>query len=521
MKDNVILITALVEKARNAQRLWAEFSYNKRAECIKKAGRSLAEKRDEIVEIICRENGKLAIDALAAEVIPALMAVPYYIRQGKRLCKSHSIRGGNILMKYKSSRMIYEPWGVVGIISPWNYPFSIPFSEIIMALLAGNAVILKTASLTPGSGRIIDEILKAASLPEGLFTNVELPGKEAGPAFINSGIDKLFFTGSTAVGKELMVLAATRLLPLTLELGGADAAIVCKDADIDRTVAGIIWAGFSNAGQSCGGVQRVLVQRDIYDKFMNLLKQKTEVLSLGKDADCDIGPLISKKAKEEVRKQVEDCLAQGAKIAAQSAGSLEDESLFSPAMVLTEIKSGMSIMDGEVFGPVIGVLPFSDDSEAIKIANSSPYALTGSVWSRNKRRAKKIAANINAGAVMINDHLMSHGLADTPWGGFGDSGMGRTHGEMGFREMQKAKVIVNDILLGARREPWWQPYSQNIYKGLSALGVLLSASCVFKRIGALPAVIKFFVLSWKKNGNLKKNQQPRPKKTGTLRKIKE
>ncbi|MCL2209832.1 MAG: aldehyde dehydrogenase family protein [Treponema sp.] len=496
-------ISALAEKAREVQKTWEKLSYNERTSYIKKAGKCLAAKREKIIEIIQKENGKLAIDALAAEVIPALMAVPYYISLGKRLCKSRTVRGGNLLMAYKRSRMVYAPWGVVGIISPWNYPFSIPFSEVIMALLAGNAVILKTASLTPGAGGIISEIFDEAGLPDRLFTNVEMTGKEAGPAFINGGIDKLFFTGSTAVGKELMALASARLLPLSLELGGADAVIVCKDADIDRAVSGIIWAGFSNAGQSCGGVQRVLIHNDIYDKFLEKLKTKTEALQPG----IDLGRLSSKKAKDEYLKQIEDCLSQGAQIAAQSgafktsdrenADSLQYESLFVPAVVLTNIKKGMPVFDDEIFGPAVGVLPFNDEADALNAANSSSYALTGSVWSRNRKKAKKLAGLVNAGSVMINDHLMSHGLAQTPWGGFGDSGLGKTHGEEGFREMLKAKVIIDDILPGAKREPWWQPYSQNVFKGLSALGILLGGTMI-KKIASLPSVIKFFMLTWKK-----------------------
>jgi succinate-semialdehyde dehydrogenase/glutarate-semialdehyde dehydrogenase len=498
-------ISALVEKAGQVQTLWENFSYNEKARRIKKAGRSLAEKRNEVVEIILRENGKLAIDALSAEIIPALMAIPFYIKQGRRFCKPFAIRGGNLLMAYKKSRMVYKPWGVVGIISPWNYPFAIPFSEVIMALLAGNAVILKTASLTGGAGRVIAKIFEAAQLPDGLLTVVEMPGKKAGSAFINAGIDKLFFTGSTAAGKELMALAADCLLPMTLELGGADAAIVRKDADVDRAVSGIIWAGFANAGQSCGGVQRVLVHNDIYKIFLDKLKQKVEALRPGND----LGPLISKKRKDDLRRQIQLCLAQGAQITAQSktfnapdgttAGSIEDDSLYMPAIVLTEIKTGMPIIDDEVFGPVIGVIPFDNDMEAVNIANSSPYGLTGSVWSRNKKQAKKTAALINAGSVMINDHLMSHGLAQTPWGGFGYSGVGKTHGIEGFREMFKAKVIIDDILPGAKREPWWQPYSQNIYSGLIALADFLSGTLI-KRILALPVIIKFFLISWKRNG---------------------
>ena len=503
-------ISIIVEKARAAQKQWAKLTYSERARCIKKAGRSLSERRDEIIEIIQRENGKLAIDALASELIPAFMAVPYYIKRGRRLCKPHALGGGSLLMFFKTTKITYEPWGVVGIISPWNYPFSIPFSEVIMALLAGNAVILKTATLTPGSGRVIAKILEDANLPEGLFTNVEIPGKDAGSAFINGGIDKLFFTGSTAVGKKLMVLAAERLLPMTLELGGADAAIICKDADINRAASGIIWGAFSNAGQACGGVQRVFVHKDKYNEFIKVIKEKVEALRPGKEISCDLGRLISIRGKEEVCKQVEECLAKGAEIAAQSmafntpdgktAGSLNDDSLFFPVIVLTGIKAGMPILDDEVFGPVIGVLPFNDDTEAINLANASPYALNGSVWTRNRKQAKKLAACIHAGSVMINDHLMSHGLAQAAWGGYGDSGIGKTHGELGFREMLKSKVIIGDTLPGAKRQPWWQPYSKKLYKGLLALGNVLSAP-LLKKIAALPALIRFFLLAWKKNGD--------------------
>ena len=501
-------IPAIIEKSRKAQVLWAVMPYGERARRMKKAARYLVEKRDEITETIHRENGKLFIDALAAEVIPAIMAFSYYIKRGRRLIKSQKIKGGNLLMFNKQSRLVYKPWGVVGIISPWNYPFSIPFSEVVMALLAGNGVILKTASKTPGCGKAIAMVLSAAELPEGLFINVELPGSEAGPAFISGGIDKLFFTGSTKTGKELAALAAGRLLPLTLELGGADAAIIRADADIERAVSGIIWSGFSNAGQSCGGIQRVLVHRDIYRNFMEELKRRVEALRPGEDPSSDLGPMISLKQKETVRKQVRQCLADGAEIAVQSrtftgpdgkaSGSLDDDSLYAPALVLTGIKPDMPIMAEEIFGSVIGVVPVADDAEALAIANNSSYGLTASVWSRNRKLAKNLAAEINAGAVMINDHLMSHGLAETPWGGFGDSGLGRTHGEAGFREMLRAKVIVDETLPGAKRDPWWQPYSQKLLNGLSALGDFLGGPGLGKRIKAIPRVTGFFLRNWGK-----------------------
>ncbi|MDR2618806.1 MAG: aldehyde dehydrogenase family protein [Treponema sp.] len=495
---NAADIPAVIEKSRKAQELWAELPYKERARRLKKAAKLLAARRDEITETIHRENGKLSIDALSAEVLPAIMAFSYYTKQGRRFLDSRKIRGGNLLMFFKRSRLVFGPWGVVGIISPWNYPFAIPFSEVVMALLAGNGVILKAASNTPEAGRGVAAVFAAADLPDGLFAHVELPGKEAGPAFIDAGVDKLFFTGSTAVGRELMALAAPRLLPLVLELGGADAALVRKDADLDRAVSGIVWAAYSNGGQSCGGVQRVLVHRDVYEPFLEKICAAVKKLRPGSGPDCDLGPLISIRQKQEVRKQVEACLAGGARIAAQSPGSMEDESPFAPALVLTGVTPQMPVMAAEIFGPVLAVVPAADDQEALKIANSSPYGLTASVWSGNHKQARALAARINAGAVMINDHLMSHGLAETPWGGFGDSGLGRTHGEAGFREMLKTKVIIDDILPGAKRNLWWQPYSEKLYKGIQAIASLAGGPGLGDRLGAIPAVIRVFLRSWGK-----------------------
>jgi succinate-semialdehyde dehydrogenase/glutarate-semialdehyde dehydrogenase len=224
-----------------------------------------------------------------------------------------------------------------------------------------------------------------------------------------------------------------------------------------------------------------------------------ENLRLGDDLDSDMGPLNSFRQKQLVKKQVEACLAQGSKIAAKSPkGSLDDESLFAPALVLTEVKDSMPIMAEEIFGPVLAVIPVADSDEAIRIANSSPYGLSGSVWSQNHGKAKKLAARLNAGSVMINDHLMSHGLAETPWGGFGDSGQGRTHGEMGFREMLKAQVIVDDWLPLSKRSLVWQPYSAKLYKGVRAIVTFLAGPSLSSRLGSIPWVMKAFFRYWKK-----------------------
>jgi succinate-semialdehyde dehydrogenase/glutarate-semialdehyde dehydrogenase len=493
-------VAVLLEKARKAQTLWVELPYGERRKRLKKAGQRLAARIDEITGTIHRENGKVPLDALAAEVLPALMALNYYLKKGGSFLADRKIGGGSLLMFNKRSRVVYKPYGVVGIISPWNYPFAIPFSEVVMALLAGNGVLLKTASVVPETGRALADIFSGPELPEGLFSLVELPGAEAGRAFISgggcAGVDKLFFTGSTAVGRELMALAAPRLLPLVLELGGADAAIVREDADLDRAAAGIIWAAFSNAGQSCGGVQRVIVHRKVCEAFLEKFRALTGNLVPGKD----LGPMTTAKQKEAVKQQVEACLAGGARIAAQSPGvSLEDDSLFVPAMVLTGAAADSPVMREEIFGPVAAVIPVEDDGEALKAANASSYGLTASVWSRSSRRARELARRVNAGAVMINDHLMSHGLAETPWGGFGDSGLGRTHGELGFREMLKAQVIIDDVLPGVKRNLWWQPYSEEVYRGIRAIAAFL-AGPLGKRIRAVPGVLKIFFRYWNKKG---------------------
>jgi succinate-semialdehyde dehydrogenase/glutarate-semialdehyde dehydrogenase len=240
------------------------------------------------------------------------------------------------------------------------------------------------------------------------------------------------------------------------------------------------------------------VHREIYPVFLTKLCAAVSRLRPSSGYDADLGPMTSLRQKRIVEKQVEDCIALGAQIAAQSPGGPDREDLFLPATVLTGVTLEMPVMAEEIFGPVIALFPVADDEEALRIANKSPYGLTGSVWSRDHARARQLAARINAGAVMINDHLMSHGLAETPWGGFGDSGLGRTHGEPGFREMLKMQVVVDDILPGVKRNLWWQPYSEEVYRGIRAITDLLAGSSLAKRLRAMPQVLKLVFRYWQK-----------------------
>ncbi len=488
--DDVI---SAVKAARKAQSEWCKLSVRKRAKYVLRIRDYIVQNSESIAEIISNDNGKTRVDALATEVMPAAMAISYYCKNAELFLSEEHLQAGNVFLINKRSMIIRIPFGVVGIISPWNYPFSIPFSEVVMALLAGNGVLLKVATETQMVGQAIEKAVKAAGLPDGLFTLLNLPGKIAGDAFLESGIDKLFFTGSVSVGKYLMKKASENLTPVSLELGGNDAMIVCEDADPYRAAMGALWAGFQNAGQSCGGVERIYVHEKVYDKFMSILKEKTENLRVrvGSDFNSDMGCMTTKKQVETVNLHVQDALQRGAKIFAQSnAPKDENAKNFIPAMVLTEVNHEMLLMKDETFGPVVGVMKFSDYKEAIRLANDSYLGLTASVWSKSSSRAEKIARQIKAGAITINDHLMSHGLAETPWGGFKQSGIGRTHGKLGFDEMTQPMVIVKDILPFVKKNLWWHPFCKSLFDGLKGLMDLLYNKNIAKKISGVFSLLK-------------------------------
>jgi acyl-CoA reductase-like NAD-dependent aldehyde dehydrogenase len=466
----------MVYRAGIAQKEWEKTSVSKRIQHILKIRDFLVGNADMLSETISRDNGKTRVEALATEILPAAMAVSYYCKNAKRFLRDKKIGGGNIFLINKRSKIVRVPYGVIGIISPWNYPFSIPFSEVVMGLLAGNVVILKTATETQMVGLALKNAVDSAGLPKDIFNFVNMPGKIAGDAFLNSGINKIFFTGSVAVGKYLMEKASATLTPLCLELGGNDAMIVCEDADPYRATLGALWAGFQNAGQSCGGVERIYVHEKLYDKFMQILKDKIETLRVGYDEDfnIDMGCMTTDRQIATVNNHIHDALAKGAKIFAQSKPNTNiNLKNIIPAVVLTDVNHSMTLMKDETFGPVVGVMKFHDYDEAIKLANDSYLGLTGSVWTNNAALGNLLAKQIKAGTITINDHLMSHGLAETPWGGFKESGIGRTHGKSGFDEMSNQMVIVYDILPFVKKNLWWHPYSRNLYDGLKGLMLCL------------------------------------------------
>ncbi len=491
--DSAEDVRRVIEKARVAQIAWSALPLRRRIDYLKKVRTHLVAHKEYIAETISRDNGKVRIDALLTEVLPSAMALTYYVKHAGRFLRPRNAGVGNILTANKRSRIVRVPYGVIGIISPWNYPFAIPFSEVVMALLSGNAVLLKTASETQMVGRRIEECFQAAGLPDGVFNYVNLPGSEAGTAFLDHGVDKLFFTGSVATGKWIMARAAETLTPLVLELGGNDAMLVCEDADIDRAVCGAVWAGLSNSGQSCGSVERIYVHERIYASFMEKLKTAVEKMRVGYDRDysVDMGAMTTEKQVATVKAHVDDAVKKGARIVVRSAvPDTGDLRHFLPAMVLADVNHEMRIMKEETFGPVLGVMKVRDMDEAVRLANDSNLGLTGSVWSKNRKKARAIAGRIKAGSVTINDHLVSHGLPETPWGGFRESGMGRTHSHLGFDEMTQPQVIVDDILSFTKKDIWWHPYSESLYRGIVGMADALYAAKLSSRISGLFRLLK-------------------------------
>lgn len=490
-----------VKAAKIAQRAWAETPLVKRISCLTKVRRYIVSNADQLADVIASDNGKTRVDALATEILPAAMSLSYYCNHAEQFLKPRTLTPGNIALSFKTSKVVRAPYGVVGIISPWNYPYAIPFSEIVMGLLAGNAVILKTASETQLVGLALKQSIEAAGLPPDIFKYVNLPGRIAGDAFLEAGVDKIFFTGSVAVGKYLMEKAAKTLTPLCLELGGNDPMIVCEDADLERAAAGAVWAGFQNAGQSCGGVERIYIHEKVYEPFMKILKEKTETLRVGYDAEynVDIGCMTTERQMSTVREHIEDALSKGAKIYAQSQVPADKKlKNFLPAMVLSDCTHEMLTMKDETFGPVVGVMKYSNDEEAVRLANDSYLGLTASIWSKNSRRAKRLALRMQAGVVSINDHLMSHGLAETSWGGFKQSGIGRTHGEIGFSEFTQPQMIVGDLLSFAKKQMWWHPFDKSIYLGLKGLLNFLYGLSLGARLTGMIRLLKILPRMFRK-----------------------
>lgn len=459
-------VHAAVARARTAQPNWQATPVPERVAVLRRFQQLLSERRNEVASLICREAGKPAAEALATEVLVVLDAAQFCIRNAVGFLREKLLPHANPAMKTKRGKLVREPYGVIGIISPWNYPFSIPAIETVGALVMGNAVVLKPSELTPLVTLELQRLLLAAGLSADLMQVVIGEGPVGG-ALTESAIDKLIFTGSVATGKRVGEAAARRLLPVVLELGGKDPMIVLDDADLEVASSGALWGAFMNAGQTCLSVERCYVHRSLYEPFLQKCREKIGRLRVGNgiDSDVEIGPMIHERQLRIVEDQVNDAVGHGARLLAGGKRLRELGPNFYAPTLLADVTNEMRLMQEETFGPVLPVASFDTDEQAIRLANDSNFGLAASVWTSNRKRGAAMAEKIKAGTVMMNDVVSCFGIAEAPHGGFKHSGIGRTHGLMGLQEMVQTKYIDVD-LVPRMKKVWWfgygKPYEQQM-----------------------------------------------------------
>jgi acyl-CoA reductase-like NAD-dependent aldehyde dehydrogenase len=354
----------------------------------------------------------------------------------------------------------YEPIGVCVGITPWNFPIQMAAWKIAPAIAAGNTVVVKPASYTPLTTLEIGRLCLEAGIPEGVVNVLPGSGAAAGEALVtNPMVDKVAFTGSTEVGRRIMQLAASTIKKTTLELGGKSASIVLDDVDMDYAVDGALWGVFFHNGQVCSAGTRLLVQRPILDEFLTELAKRTEAMTVGPAMDpaSDEGPIVSASQLETVEGYVGIGREEGADVVVGGERAVvegHDGGYYFQPTILSNVDNGMRVSQEEIFGPVLVVIPFDEDAEAVRIANDSPYGLAGAVWSSDNARAIKVAEQVRTGTVWINDYHMIN--PRYPFGGYKESGIGREHGEIGFNEYREVKHIHVDLGGPSRgRHPWW------------------------------------------------------------------
>ena len=483
----------IISRARIAQSVWAKLPIRNRCEKLRGLRDRIMASRKELADAVVRESGKPRVEALFADIFVALDTAEYWSRNAASALRTRRVPHHSTAAKAKRGYLAYDPLGVIAIISSWNYPLAIPLSQIIPALAAGNAVVCKTSDFTPQCGALIEKLFIDAGLPNDLVKIVQ-GGGEVGQALIDASPDKVMFTGSVATGRRVAEACAKRLVPSVLELGGKDAMIVLADADLEVASSAAVWGGYTNCGQVCLSVERLFVEQGAADKFIALCVEKTKKLRIGAGSDpaTDVGPLIRPEHVRRMIDLVEDAVSRGAKLLCGGSARPELGPNFFEPTVIAGVDSPMKLFQEETFGPILAIQVVRDAKEAITHANDSPFALAASIWTKTKSRGMAVAAELRAGAVMVNDTISYFGIAEAPHGGCGASGWGRTHGKAGLLEMVQIKYIDVDGLPRSEK-PWWYRYGSDLERAADAfLQFEFSGGIAAKLRNARSALKTFF-----------------------------
>jgi len=467
-------VEGIAAEVAEVQPFWAQLSLSDRARYMRRAADVLVEEVDEVAQLLTREQGKPITESYTMEVVGTIDALRWCADHGPELLAEEPIPMRQPLFLSKQAKFAYEPIGVVGVIAPWNYPWSIPFDEVAIALMAGNGVVLKPASLTPLLGERIQSIFEKAGFPEGLLRTVHGGGMIGQALCEASGIGKVFFTGSVDVGRKVGEICARNLKGSVLELGGKDPQIVCADADLENAISGCVWGGFANAGQTCSGIERTYVVRDVADQFLEGVVARTEELTVGDPMswETEIGPMVSSDQFDIVDDLVSNAVNAGAERLTGGPREVEGfEGRFIAPTVLAGVTDDMRIMREEIFGPVVPIVITDSEEEALERANDSNFGLGASVWTRDRAKGERMARSIESGMVWINDHSFTHAALQCAWGGVKESGLGRSHSKFGFYECVHVKTVAWEP--GLTRNFWWQPYDRTMGTAVRSAARLL------------------------------------------------
>lgn len=443
-----------VEAARRAQPGWQALGFEGRARHLMRLRDALRDDATAFSELLSRENGKPVPEAMG-EVFSACEFLAYYARNAARFLKDQPIQVWNPILRNRKTYTTFVPKGVVGVISPWNYPLLLSMASISGALAAGNTVVHKPSEWTPLVAVHLDRLAKQAGLPEGVLT-VVTGDASTGAALVDASIQHVCFTGSVGTGKKVAGRCADKLITVTLELGGKDPALVLADADLDFTARGVVWGALSNAGQTCAAVERLYVESAIAAPLTERIVERVKALKVGNGQEdgTEVGPLINPGQLSKVEEQVADAVAKGAKVLV-GGHRLEGKGFFYAPTVLTDVTDDMLLMREETFGPLLPVLAVDGLEEMVARANQSSFGLSATVWGRDLAAAEAVAKRLEAGTVWVNTGLDSYGNPVTQRGGFKESGLGRVGGAIGLMEFVDAKLI--DINRSGRHRVLWYP----------------------------------------------------------------